>query len=187
MFLRRAALILALPLTLAACDEQMLAGLPGFDRAEEAPAVPIPPVAPQPPAVSPLEVPIEVGGQAVAMGTANAATVDVTAFTARGNAPAWTVAIAGDRATLSREGARDATVTVRKINFAQGVEYAGELGGSVFSLNIRAAECKDGATGSKWPMTAVVRWSGRGYPGCAAPAGSEPAVRAAPAAGAPAS
>lgn len=183
MMLRRAAVALVLPLALAGCGDLLDdLDLPGFGRKDEAATAATPPAAAQPPAVSPLEVPIEVTGAQKPVGTANAETVNVAAFTARGNQPAWWVSVNGDKALLKREGARDATITVNRVNFAQGVEFAGTLGGAVFSLTVRAGTCKDSLSGTRWPMSATVRWGGQGYAGCAAPAGGEPEMPAAQAA-----
>lgn len=174
--LYRAAALLLLPLALTACDGEGLAGFgfPGLgaEKVEEVPAGP--PAAPQPPAISPLEVPIEITGDHVAVGTAHAATYQVQQFTARGNEPFWSVTIDGNRAVLKRAGMRDATIPVQPINFAKGVEYSGTLGGRPFSLNIRAEPCEDSMSGASWPMTAVLGHSGKQHPGCAAPAGQEP-------------
>ncbi|AXC49659.1 hypothetical protein DRW48_08115 [Paracoccus suum] len=171
MFLRRAALLALLPLTLAACDSKMLSNLPGFGKPEAAPAAPVAPATPRAPAVSPLEVPIEVEGQRTTLGTANAAFVNVANFTASG--PGWVAAVRGNNAAVRRAGVKDAQVNVRRVDFGQGTEFVGTYAERTASINLRAADCRD-ASGARWPMSATLRVAGAKLEGCAAPSGSEP-------------
>ena len=196
MRLRRLAFLALVPLTLAACDGKMLSDLPGFGKKPEA-AQPVAPAeapkTPQPPAVSPLEVPIETGGATTTLGNANAAFVGVSAFNATGHEPGWAVDVNGGGARVQRAGVKDATVAVRRIDFGQGAEFVGELGGATFSLNLRTGDCTT-AAGDKWPMTATMRASGKAYRGCARPdanpkaikVAAKPAVKAKPKAKTPA-
>lgn len=175
MFLRRLVLVPLLPLTLAACEGAGL-NLPGFgNRTPEAAA----PVQEGPPAVSPLEQPIETGaGRPV--GTANAETVNVVAFAA--DAPGWSAVVDGKAAALAREGARTIRIPVRRIDFGSGVEFAGSIGNQAFSMTVRAADCADGRA-----MSASARVGGKSLvPGCAQPATAEQVAQIAKAAPAPA-
>lgn len=168
-------LAVVLPLLLlAGCDAEGLK-LPGFgDRSPDAAAS-----APSgPPAVSPLEVPIETGQGARPLGTANRETVGVAAFAAQG--ADWSAVVDGKAAALTRPGARPVRITVRRIDFDGGVEFVGALGGQAFALTIRAADCAGGA-----PLSASVRYSGRTNAGCAAPATAEQVATIAAAAPAP--
>lgn len=175
MLLRRLVLVPLLPLTLAACEGAGL-NLPGFgNRTPEATA----PVQEGPPAVSPLEQPIETGaGRPV--GTANAETVNVVAFAA--DAPGWSAVVDGKAAALARDGARTIRIPVRRIDFGSGVEFAGSIGNQAFSMTVRAADCADGRA-----MSASARVGGKSLaPGCAGPATAEQVAQIAKAAPAPA-
>ena len=175
MLLRRLILVPLLPLTLAACEGAGL-NLPGFgNRTPEAAA----PVQEGPPAVSPLEQPIETGaGRPV--GTANAETVNVVAFAA--DAPGWSAVVDGKAAALARDGARTIRIPVRRIDFGSGVEFAGSIGNQAFSMTVRADDCADGS-----PMSASARVGGKSLaPGCARPATAEQVAQIAKAAPAPA-
>lgn len=170
MKLRLAALAV-LPLALAACDDQAMsdfrAGLGMTPETEEQPATPS-----GPPAVSPLDQAIEVeGGAQVASATADAETLNTAAFIARGNEPFWIVEASGERAVYKTpESQRGRTITVRRLTFAQGVEFVGTLDGSAFALTVRGADCVDDMSGEKFPMSATLKIGGRMNNGCAAPA-----------------
>lgn len=176
MSVRRLLSLALLPLALAACDEN--ARLP-WDRepVAETPAVT------GPPAVSPLVEPVELpGATPVAVATADARTLHETAFAAEGPGGAWRVEVAGDKARFMRLGARDATVTVRRLVYAGGVEYVGQLGGQPFALTVLGGKCASPGMGRGWPLAARVKSGGKTVEGCAAPAASAPARAQPPAA-----
>ncbi len=174
MSVRRLLPLAFLPLALAACDEG--ARLPwDRDPVAEVPAVT------GPPAVSPLVDPVELPDSVpVAVATADARTLNETAFAAEGPGGAWRVEVAGDQARFMRQGARDATVSVRRLVYARGVEYVGQLGGAPFALTVLGAKCEVAGMGRGWSLSARVKSGGRTVEGCAAPAASAPA-RATPA------
>jgi|GEM_PF-3602986 len=178
MLLRRLVVLPLLPLTLAACDGKGFS-LPGFGSRSPEASAPAQEGPSGPPAISPLEQPIEVGaGKPV--GTANAETVNLAAFAA--TAAGWSAVVDGKAAALSREGARTIRIPVRRIDFSGGVEFAGSAGSQAFSLTIRAADCADGS-----PMSAAARLGGKSLaPGCASPATAEQVAQIAKAAPAPA-
>ena len=163
--------LLALPLALAACGDQANLRMP-WDKPEPvAPVAPVvagPPTIPPPPQVSPVDQPLQVGEAGAARATAERETVDLTAAAAAG--PGWAVEVAGESATFSRPGAKSATVPVRRIVYARGVEFVGELNDVVFSLNVTPADC--GAS----PLTATLRANRKTFAGCAAPAGTPAAA-----------
>lgn len=173
----RLAVIALTPLALAACDDltTMLGDKPEAEVQPEKPAGP-----PQPPAVSPLQQPIEIaGGAQTAAPTAESRTLNTQAFAARGNEPFWAVDVAGNTALYKTpENQSGRKVQVNRLTFAAGVEYVGVLGGQAFALTIRGGECADTMSGEKFPMTATLKVGGRTNTGCAAPA----APAAAPAA-----
>ncbi|RJL07048.1 COG3650 family protein, partial [Paracoccus siganidrum] len=164
----RLALLALLTLPLAACEGT---GLPGFGAQDD----------PQaeghrgPPSVSPLEAPIETGAaEARAVATAEAQTHNTAAFSARGNEPFWAVDVAGNTAIYKTpSNQRGQAIRVNRLTFAEGVEYIGVLGGRPFTVNIRAAECRDSMSGDRFPMTATLTVSGRSERGCAGPATAE--------------
>ncbi|AUH33862.1 COG3650 family protein [Paracoccus tegillarcae] len=169
-----------LPFALAACDEAAMSDLRsglGMTPTEEAqPEEPAGP--PQPPAVSPLDQAIEVqGGAQAAVSTAQAETYNTQAFVARGNEPFWNIEAAGD-SVLYKTPANPAgrSINVRRLVFANGVEYVGTLDGSVFALTIRGDDCVDDMSGEAFPMTAVLKIGGRMNNGCAAPAAAAAAT-----------
>lgn len=171
-------LLILAPLALAACDEQAMKDfkMPWDKDTVEAPAEPAGPPKLQTPEVSPLKQAIEIeGAERVAVATADAATLNVTAYSARGNEPFWQVDVSGDRAVLKTPGAKDRGVTVRRIAYAKGVEYIGTLNGRPFSVNIRGTACKDSMSGEKFPMTATLRSAVVNGAGCATPAQAAPA------------
>ncbi|MCZ0961241.1 hypothetical protein [Paracoccus benzoatiresistens] len=162
----RLALIALMTLPLAACEG---VNLPGLGTA-----------APQvqghkgPPGVSPLEQPIETGAELKPVSTAEASTYNTTAFSARGNEPAWSVDVAGSTAIYKTpDSSKGRPIRVNRLAFAQGVEYVGVHAGRPFVLNVRAAECEDSASGQDFPFTARLTVSGKSQAGCAAPATPE--------------
>lgn len=176
MSVRRLLSLALLPLALAACDEN--ARLP-WDKepVAEAPAVT------GPPAVSPLVEPVELPGTTpVAVATADARTLHESAFVAEGPGGAWRVEVAGDKARFLRRGARDATVPVRRLVYAGGVEYVGTLGGAPFALTVLGGKCEAPGMDRGWPLAARVKSGGKTVAGCAAPAASAPARAQPPAA-----
>ncbi|WP_134724366.1 hypothetical protein [Paracoccus luteus] len=167
--------LLALPLALAACDAQSMAD---FRMPWDKPAVaPVDPNAPPKPAIpdptgaSPLDQPLEVGGKTAAVATAERETLAVTAFVAAGEG--WTAAVSDGSARFERPGAKPATVSVRRVPYAGGVEYIGTLNSQPFALTIRGEDC------GNQPMTASLRANGRTFAGCAAPAAAAGAAAAA--------
>lgn len=175
--------LLALPLALAGCDEQSMADLRmPWDRPEpvvEAPAEPGPPTIPPPPQVSPVDQPLEIGAPGALRATGERETYQLTEVAASGEG--WSVEVAEGRARFTRPGANPATVPVRRIVYAGGIEFVGELNGRVFAMTITPVDC------GRQPLTALLRANGNRYAGCAAPgalpAATETAAAAAPAAG----
>lgn len=171
--MRRLAVLL-LPLSLAACDEQAMQDfrLP-WDRPAQTEPVEIDPTQPpQPPAVSPLEVPVEVpGGRTAPVSTAERLTMGTADFAAVGTEPFWNVTVRGTNAVYTTpENQRGRSLTVRRITYARGVEFAADLDGRVFWLNIRPGQCSDGMSDKRYPMTATLRVRGQTLQGCAEPA-----------------
>lgn len=168
----RFALLSLMALPLAACDEAAMkdfrAGL-GMETEEEQPAEP---AQPRPPAVSPLDVPIETGAaDPVAAVTAESETLNTTAYAARGNEPFWLVEVSGNTAVYKTPGNQSGReITVQRLIFAQGVEYVGTLNGQVFALNIRGSECTDSMSGEEFPMSATLKIGNNAHRGCAVPA-----------------
>lgn len=163
----RLAFIALMTLPLAACEG---ANLPGLGTATE----------PQaqghqgPPGVSPLEQPIETGAEIRPVSTAEAATYNTAAFSARGNEPFWAVDAAGSTAIYKTpDNQRGRPIRVNRLVFAQGVEYVGVHAGRPFVLNIRAGKCQDSMSGQDFPFTARLTVSGRSETGCAAAATAE--------------
>lgn len=168
---RFALLALLLP-PLAACDEAARSDLrQGFGIGAEE-TQPEDPAKPRPPAVSPLDVPIETGtAEAVPATNANAETLNTQAFAARGNEPFWSVDASGSTAIYKTpENQNGRQVSVNRLFFAQGVEYVGTLDGLVFKLTVRGTDCTDSMSGEKFPMSASLTVRGKTYQGCAAPA-----------------
>lgn len=183
----RLALAALMSLPLAACDTAALTDLRrnvGLEPAETAPAEP---AGPRPPAVSPLEQPIETGGAAQPVSTAEPLTYNATAFVAGGNAPDWNVQVAGNTATYrTAENTAGRQVQVNRIVFATGVEYIGVLDGRPFVLNMRAERCRDTVTRERYDLTARLTVSGQPYAGCAMTAQPAAAPATAAAAATPA-
>ena len=162
-----------LPLALAACDEQAGEFRMPWDKPEPVPELPADPMQ-MPlatPSVSPSEVPVEIEGERSRVATAEASTMNAAGFIARGNEPFWRVDVMGGTAKYQTpENQSGRNVAVNRIVYRQGVEYIGELGGGLFSLNIRAVECTDTMSGEKFPMTAYLRAGSKQARGCATPA-----------------
>ena len=162
----RLAFIALMTLPLAACDGANLPGLGGAQPQVQGHQ--------GPPGVSPLEQPIETGAEVRPVSTAEAATYNTAAFSARGNEPFWAVDVAGSTAIYKTpDNQRGRPIRVNRLNFAQGVEYVGVHAGRPFVLNIRATECQDSMSGQDFPFTARLTVSGSSNTGCAGPATAE--------------
>ncbi|MTH64612.1 hypothetical protein [Paracoccus shanxieyensis] len=170
MKFRSAFAVLSMTVALTACGE-----LP-FQGSDE----PEVPAHSGPPTVSPLEAPIETGTEGTAISTAEATTMNTAIFRAMGSG--WAVTAGDKLAVYERPGQRSTGVTVRRMTYGRGVEFIGTMNGSVFSLNIRAAECQTGDGTA--PFTAQLRVGSQRLTGCAAPTDSvpQPQVRASSAA-----
>uniref|UniRef100_UPI001A8D6776 COG3650 family protein n=1 Tax=Paracoccus shandongensis TaxID=2816048 RepID=UPI001A8D6776 len=162
----RLALIALMTLPLAACEG---VNLPQLGDAE-----------PQvqghkgPPGVSPLEQPIETGAEIRPVSTAEPATYNTAAFSARGNEPFWAVDVAGSTAIWKTpDNQKGRPIRVNRLAFAQGVEYVGVHAGRPFVLNVRAAECQDTMADQTFPFTARLTVSGKTETGCASAATPE--------------
>ena len=170
----------ALPLLLAACGDDIR--MPWDKPLDATPAVVETPQSPasQPlvsPQVSPTQVPIEVEGDRKAVATAESVTLNTTAFVARGNEPFWRVDVSDGTARYQTpDNEKGRNVPVRRIAYAKGVEYIGELNGSAFALNIRATKCVDTMSGEKFPMTSALRIGSNVVNGCAGPMQAPPAA-----------
>ncbi|MTH34584.1 hypothetical protein GL279_08225 [Paracoccus limosus] len=165
MKIRSALAVLSMTVALTACGE-----LP-FLKSTEAPAAPEAPATHAgPPAVSPLEQPIETGSENVPVAMAEASTLGTAMFRAVG--AGWTVTAADKTAVYERSGQKSVGVTVRRMTYAKGVEFIGTMNGSVFSLNVRAQSCEAG--GSTAPFTARLKVGGQTLTGCATPTDSMP-------------
>lgn len=123
-----------------------------------------------PPAVSPIDQPIETGAEGTAVATAEASTMNTKMFRASG--AGWTATAADKRAVYEAAGAKSTAVAVRRMTYARGVEFVGTMNGKVFSLNIQATECKAGD--SALPFTAKLRTGGKTLTGCAGPTDTMP-------------
>lgn len=159
--------LLALPLALAACDEQAMKNfrMP-WDKppAPAAPVEPGPPTIPEPTGVAPTVQPLEIEGRTAKVATADAETLAVTNLTAAGEG--WAASVNGTTARFEPAGAKASNIEVRRIPYSGGVEYIGVLGGQPFVLRVNSQDC------GKQPMSATVRARGTTLTGCAAPAGS---------------
>lgn len=156
--------LLGLPLALAACGNQADFRMP-WNKPEPVAAAPVvsgPPTIPPPPQISPVDQPLQVGEAGAARATAERETVDLKAVSAGGEG--WTVDVSGERAHFARPGANPANVSVRRLVYARGIEFVGDLNGGVFALNVSSADC------GPHPLTATLRANGKTYSGCAAPA-----------------
>ncbi|WP_410217824.1 hypothetical protein [Paracoccus sp. (in: a-proteobacteria)] len=172
----RLALLALLTLPLAACDSEAVTDLRrniGIDRAEAEPEVP---AGPRPPAVSPLEQPIETGAAAARpIPTVEPLTYNSTAFVAGGNEPAWSVEISGNTATYrTAEDQTGRQIQVNRLLFDKGVEYIGVLEGRPFVVNMRAERCRDSGIRKRQPLTARLTVTGQTIAGCASPAQATP-------------
>lgn len=161
----RYAFLALVTLPLAACDGVSLRGDGQPDVAAHS----------GPPAISPLEVPIETGtGTARQVATADAATMNTAAFSARGNEPFWAVDVAGRTALYKTpQNQKGRAVRVKRLTFAEGVEYVGSYAGRPFALTVRSGRCQDSMSGERFSMTAMLKVSGRSMQGCAGPASAE--------------
>ncbi|CAM3218242.1 hypothetical protein SAMN04488021_101152 [Paracoccus aminovorans] len=161
MKFRSAFAVLSMTVALAACGN-----LP-FQQEERAADTPS---HSGPPTVSPLEQPIETGAEARPVATAEASTMATAMFRAAG--AGWTVTAADKSAVYERPGAKSVGVSVRRMAYARGAEFIGNMNGQVFALNIRAEACEIG--GQKTPFTANLRVGSQRLTGCAAPTDSMP-------------
>ncbi|MBC9246945.1 hypothetical protein H4P12_09490 [Paracoccus sp. 11-3] len=165
----RLALLALMILPLAACEGT------GFNLGQNSESEAS--TGPRPPAVSPLEQPIETGAGTRPVSTAERVTYNTAAFSARGNEPFWAVDVAGNTAMYKTpENQRGSAVRVDRITFAEGVEFIGVRSGRPFALNIRSKQCRDSMSGDRFPMTAVLTTAGRQQTGCAGPATAEVAA-----------
>ncbi|MBU2958084.1 hypothetical protein Q4511_10375 [Paracoccus sp. 1_MG-2023] len=164
----RLALLALITLPLAGCDSAAMTDLRRNIGLEEAAPEPQDPAQPRPPAVSPLEQPIETGAEAPrAIPGAEPLTYNATAFVARGNEPFWNVEISGGSATYrTPDNQNGRSVSVDRIVFADGVEYVGVLDGRPFVVNLRAQECQDTMADEKFPLTASLTVRGQKLSGC---------------------
>lgn len=162
MKFRSAFAVLLTTVALAACGN-----LPFQQEAAMAPEAP---THSGPPAVSPLEQPIETGAAATPLATAEASTMATAMFRAAG--AGWTATAADKTAVYERAGAKSTGITVRRMSYAKGVEFVGNMNGSVFALNIRAQACE--ADGQRTPFTANLRVGSQRLTGCAAPTDTMP-------------
>lgn len=178
MFARLAVLAL-MTLPLAACDSAAMTDLRRGIGLDQTPAEPEQPAGPRPPAVSPLEQPIETAATAPRpVQMAEPLTYRSTAFIARGNEPSWDVQISGGTAVYRTPDSPDGRqIAVNRLVFNQGVEYVGVLNGRPFVVNMRAAACQDSMSGERSPLTARLTVSGQTRTGCAVTA--QPAAAAA--------
>ena len=163
----RLAVLALMILPLAACDGANL----GLGKDPEAAA----PTGPRPPAVSPLDQPIETGSVASkAVSTAERTTYETAAFSARGNEPFWAVDVAGNTAIYKTpQNQRGTPIRVSRLTFSKGVEFIGVHAGRPFVVNIRGGNCRDTMSGDRFPMTASLTVSGKTTTGCAGPATAE--------------
>lgn len=171
MFARLCCLVLT-SLSLAACDDAAMSDLRrniGLDPAQTAPAEP---TGPRPPAVSPLDQPIETGAAAPRpVATAEPLTYRSAAFLAAGNEPFWAIEVGGDSALYrTPENQQGRRIPVRRIVFDRGVEFIGVVDGRPFVINLTNAECRDSMDGDEFPLTARLTITGQTRMGCATPA-----------------
>ena len=103
--------LLALPLALAACDQQALKDfhMP-WDKPASAPAAapvqpaqPPKPTIPEPTGAAPTQQPLEIAGDRAKVATADAETLDVGRFTASGEG--WSAKVDGKTVRFERPGA----------------------------------------------------------------------------------
>lgn len=128
-----------------------------------------------PPEVSPLVVPIEVEGGRHAVSTADAKTVNLTQLVAEGPAQSWRVEINGDKAKYIRPGARTVTMDVKRITYADGIEYIGILNESPFALTVTGGKCATEGFTRDWTLAARLKTAGKTHAGCAAAGAADPA------------
>ncbi len=158
MKFRSAFAFLSITVALAACGQR-----PYQKAAETAPA-PAAAGHSGPPAVSPLQQPIETGTTLTPVAVAEASTMNTAMFRATGSG--WAVTADSKNAVLERTGAKSVGISVRRLTYARGVEFIGTLNGNVFSLNLQAEACRDGDVMT--PFTARLRMGTQRLSGCAA-------------------
>lgn len=158
MKFRSAFAALSVTVALAACGE-----LP-FQKSDSASDEPAAPAHSGPPSVSPIDQPIETGAETVAIATAEARTMGTAIFRASG--AGWTVTAGDKLAVFERAGQRSVGVTVRRLTYGNGVEFAGVMNGAPFTLNVQATECRT-ADGKTQPFSARVRAGSQRMTGCA--------------------
>lgn len=97
----------------------------------------------------------------------------VKSFTAFGNTPAsWRAVLVGNAEengnTLSLEGDLPVgQIEARRLAYARGVEFYGDVQGKEVVLNIRTQKCTE--QGKEYPFTATIRYGEKSYKGCALP------------------
>ncbi|MCW9709786.1 hypothetical protein L5B71_02615 [Avibacterium sp. 21-586] len=97
----------------------------------------------------------------------------VKSFTAFGNSPApWRAVVVGNAEengnTLSLEGDLPVSqIEARRLAYARGVEFYGNVQGKEVVLNIRTQKCIE--QGKAYPFTAKIRYGNKSYKGCALP------------------
>ncbi|AGT07681.1 hypothetical protein [Paracoccus aminophilus] len=166
MKFRPAFAVLSMTLALAACGSEM----PWQKKPAAAPEETAPTHS-GPPAVSPIDQPIETGAAGVALATSEATTRATKLIRASGQG--WTATGGESSVVYERPGQKSVGVTTRRISYARGVEFIGIMSGKPFSLNVQAAECTD-AAGAKHPFTARLTASGAKLTGCADATDSQP-------------
>lgn len=155
MKFRSAFAVLSMTVALTACGE-----LPFQKSLGDEAAVP---AHSGPPAVSPLDQPIEVGAEAIPVSTAESNTMATAIFRAAG--PGWVATAADTSAVYERPGAKSTGVKVRRMTYGRGVEFVGTMNGQVFSLNVQSGDCIAGD--EKTPFTARLRVGSQRLTGCA--------------------
>ncbi|MFB2593817.1 hypothetical protein ACEYYB_03115 [Paracoccus sp. p4-l81] len=154
------ALMLSAPFALAACTDPFASLRTAPDPAAE--AAPAQPAPVGPPAVSPLEQPIEVAvGEQLA--TVDGVTNRSHGFKAQG--AGWTAHAAGNSTVFTNGGSKPRSVRVRKLAFAGGVEYIGVVSDRPYALRVTNVACSDGA--GSHAFTARMTVQGRSLNGCA--------------------
>ncbi|WP_134679684.1 hypothetical protein [Paracoccus ravus] len=174
MKFRSAFAVLAMTVVVTACGE-----LPF--QSKTAPDETTAPGPSGPPAVSPVDSPIETGAEGTPRATAEASTMNTAMFRAAG--AGWTVTAANNRAVYERSGARSTAVTVRRMTYNRGVEFIGTMNGQVFALNIQAGACQAGDAST--PFSAKLRVGSQRLSGCASATDTMPKAQVTASAAAP--